>query len=158
MPTITLAGLSVAQKRALALADNKLALNAGWDSELLRLELGDLAADKFDLSMIGFSPDELAALFVDKTVGLTDPDDVPDAPEPVTSLGDVWVLGRHRLVCGDSTDADVVAMALNGVKPHLMVTDPPYWVDYDPDWRNRAARISTGKGNRAIGVVRSVSS
>ena len=101
MPTITLAGLSVAQKRALALADNKLALNAGWDSELLRLELGDLAADKFDLSMIGFSPDELAALFVDKTVGLTDPDDVPDAPEPVTSLGDVWVLGRHRLVCGD---------------------------------------------------------
>jgi len=126
VPTITLAGLSATQKRALALADNKLALNAGWDDGLLRLELGELGLDGFDLSMIGFSPDELAALFVDKNAGLTDPDDVPDAPDPVTVLGDVWVLGRHRLMCGDSTNKEHVLKLMGGAEADLCFTSPPY--------------------------------
>jgi DNA modification methylase len=155
VPTITLAGLSAAQRRALVIADNQLALNAGWDEETLRLELGELGAEGFDVSLVGFSDDELAAILADRTEGLTDPDDAPELPaEPCTQLGDVWLLGRHRLVCGDSTTQEAVDAALAGVKPHLMVTDPPYGVDYDPDWRNRADRAN-GKpyGARAIGTV-----
>ena len=137
VPTITLTGLSAAQKRALAIADNKLALNAGWDDELLRLELGELGLEGFDLSLIGFSDLELKDILADRTEGLTDPDDVPEVQaEAVSTLGDVWLLGRHRLVCGDCTDASVLEAALDSVRPHLMVTDPPYGVDYDPAWRS----------------------
>jgi hypothetical protein len=99
-----------------------------------------------DLGLAGFSPDEFDGAQRQQTEGLTDPDDVPEPPaDPVSVLGDVWLLGRHRIVCGDSTDALVVEKALNGVKPHLMVTDPPYGVEYDPDWRNEAMR-SNGVG------------
>jgi DNA modification methylase len=144
IPVMVARGWSEAQKRAYVLADNKLALNAGWDEELLRVELSDLQGMGADLSLIGFSDDELASLLMDGTEGLTDPDDVPEVPaEPVSQDGDVWMLGRHRLVCGDSTDAAVVAKALNGVRPHLMVTDPPYGVEYDPGWRNRAGLSAT---------------
>src|SRR5580700_11360054 len=146
------AGWSEAQKRAYVLADNKLALNAGWDDDLLKIELGDLQAFDFDLGLIGFSADEIAGLTFDRS-GLTDPDETPETPEiPVSAPGDVWLLGKHRLVCGDCTDPLVVDKALNGVKPHLMVTDPPYGVDYDPDWRNRADRAN-GKpyGASAVG-------
>jgi len=133
VPTIELAGLSEAQRRALIIADNKLALNAGWDFGLLSAELADLGAEGFDLSLIGFSDVELADLTIDRTTGNTDPDEIPEAPaKPVAVPGDVWLLGRHRIVCGDSTDADTVAKCLNGVVPHLMVTDPPYGVNYDP--------------------------
>lgn len=136
VPCIVLDGLTDAQKRALVIADNKLALNAGWDAELLSSEIAGLGEDGFDLSLLGFNEDELAALLVDKTEGLTNPDDIPETPaEPVTVLGDVWLLGKHRIVCGDSTDADCVAACLNGVLPHLMVTDPPYGVEYDASWR-----------------------
>jgi DNA modification methylase len=136
VPTITLTGLSADQKRALVIADNQLALNAGWDAELLALELGELGAAGFDIGLIGFSDDELAAILADRTEGLTDPDDVPETPaEPVSVLGDVWLLGRHRLCCGDATSEVDVSLALAGVKPHLMVTDPPYGVDYNPTWR-----------------------
>lgn len=154
LPCIRLSGLSEAKKRALVLADNKLALNAGWDPAALRLELTDLSIAGFDLSLTGFSDLELQAILADKTDGLTDPDDVPDIAEPVSVPGDVWIMGKHRLVCGDCTDAGVVAKALNGVEPHLMVTDPPYGVEYDPEWRNRAD-IANGKpyGDRAVGVV-----
>lgn len=155
VPTITLAGLTDAQKRALVIADNQLALNAGWDSDMLALELSELGDAGFDVSLIGFSDDELAALLAQRTEGLTDPDDVPEPPaEPVTQPGDVWLLGRHRLVCGDATSEVDVSLCLGGVRPHLMVTDPPYGVDYDPDWRNRADRAN-GKpyGDRAIGLV-----
>lgn len=138
VPCIELAHLTDTQRRAYILADNKLALNAGWDVELLGLELADLQAMDFDVSLAGFDADELAELLADKTEGLTDPDEVPEAPaEPVSVLGDVWLLGKHRIVCGDSTDADVVAKCLNGVVPHLMVTDPPYGVEYDPRWREK---------------------
>lgn len=133
VPTIALSGLSAAQKRAYVIADNKLALNAGWDAALLSSEIAGLGEDGFDLSLLGFNENELAALLVEKTEGLTDPDEVPDVPViPKTVLGDVWTLGKHRIVCGDSTDADTVAKCLNGVTPHLMVTDPPYGVEYDP--------------------------
>jgi DNA modification methylase len=149
VPTITLAGLSAAQVRALVIADNQLALNAGWDAELLQMELGELGADGFDLSLIGFSDDELAGILADRTDGLTDPDNVPDAPaEPVSVLGDVWTLGRHRLVCGDATSEVDVSLCLGAVRPHLMVTDPPYGVDYDAEWRDRAAEFSPSMGDR----------
>jgi DNA modification methylase len=155
VPCIRLGHLTETQRKALVIADNKLALNAGWNDELLSLELRDLADGGFDLGLIGFSGDELADLLADRTEGLTDPDDAPPAPvNPVSVLGDVWLLGRHRIVCGDCTDADVVATCLDGAKPHLMVTDPPYGVKYDPNWRNEADRKGGGKiGARATGVV-----
>lgn len=155
VPAMRALGWSAAQKRAYVLADNKLAENAAWDTDLLKIELSDLGGDGFELSLLGFNGDELAALLADKTEGLTDPDDVPDLAEAVLSVaGTTWTLGRHRLRCGDSTKADDVAALLNGVEPHLMVTDPPYGVEYDADWRNRADRAN-GKpyGARAVGVV-----
>jgi len=146
VPVIVLSGLGEAQKRALMLADNKLALNAGWDTDLLRLELAALDGAGFDLGLTGFSGDELVGLMSEPNAGLTDPDEVPEPlAEPVSRPGDVWVLGRHRLVCGDATDPRVVASALNGVKPHLMVTDPPYGVNYDPAWRERAGLADSGQ-------------
>jgi DNA modification methylase len=141
VPCIRLGHLSPTQRKALIIADNKLALNAGWDESLLSLELQDLQSDGFDLGLTGFSGDELDALLADRTAGLTDPDDAPEPPvNPVTVLGDVWIMGKHRIICGSATDADTVAKALNGVKPHLMVTDPPYGVNYDPTWRIEAGR------------------
>jgi DNA modification methylase len=139
LPCIRLVGLSEAQKRALILADNKLAMNAGWDLDLLKVELTDLKDSGFDLDLVGFSELELADLLIDKTAGLTDPDDAPEPQaEAVTELGDVWLLGNHRIVCGDCTTVEAVDKALNGVKPHLMVTDPPYGVNYSAGWRNEA--------------------
>lgn len=152
-PCIVLDNLTEAQRRAYVIADNKLALNAGWDVELLKIELADLKALDFDLSLTGFDPGELGNLLADKTEGLTDEDAVPEAPaRAVSVLGDTWVLGKHRLRCGDSTSATDVETLLAGVKPHLMVTDPPYGVEYDANWRNEAARKSEGMGNRAIGA------
>jgi hypothetical protein len=148
VPTIDLSYLTPVQRKAYILADNKLSLNAGWDVELLQGELAGLDALEFDLSLTGFSDSELAG-FLDTNEGLTDPDDVPDVPdEPTACLGDVWILGRHRLVCGDSTDADVVAKCLNGVEPHLMVTDPPYGVEYDASWR---ADAGVNKNTKKMG-------
>jgi DNA modification methylase len=155
VPTITLAGLTNSQKRALAIADNKLALNAGWDMDTLRVELSDLKGVGFDIGMIGFSADELSAMLMEQTAGLTDPDETPPAPVvPVSVLGDVWLLGRHRLVCGDSTTMEAVDAALAGVRPHLMVTDPPYGVEYDASWRNERLRSNGILSNgRAVGKV-----
>jgi DNA modification methylase len=150
VPVIELAGLSEAQKRALIIADNKLALNAGWDNELLGLELASLGELGFDLSLTGFDELEIAALTSLGTAGLTDPDDIPEVPvEPTTLPGDVWVMGKHRLICGDSTNPADVERVLAGVKPHLLVSDPPYGVSYDPAWRTRLGipqeGLATGK-------------
>ena len=157
VPTIRLSHLTEAQKRAYVIADNKLALNAGWDIELLRLEINDLRGLEFDVALTGFSTEELDALMAAPgTEGLTDPDAIPEAPEqPIAVPGDVWLLGRHRLVCGDCTDPLAVEKALSGVKPHLMVTDPPYGVEYDANWRNEVDR-KNGKpyGARAVGKVK----
>jgi DNA modification methylase len=155
IPVMTAAGWTEAQKRAYIIADNKLTLNAGWDTDLLKVELLDLQRFGFDLAMTGFNADEIADLTADLTVGLTDPDAAPPAPvNPVSALGDVWIMGRHRILCGDSTIAADVGTVLAGEQPHLMVTDPPYGVDYDPNWRNEADRHN-GKpfGARALGRV-----
>ncbi|MDB5318328.1 MAG: modification methylase [Rhodospirillales bacterium] len=150
VPTIELGHLTETQRRAYVLADNRLALSAGWDTDMLRLELGELDASGFDLALTGFDPGELAGFLTEVTDGLTDPEAIPEVPlVPVARSGDLWRLGRHRLACGDSTDPEVVSGLLGGVQPHLMVTDPPYGVEYDPAWRNRA-----GLGNTArIGKV-----
>jgi DNA modification methylase len=134
VPCIRLGYLTEIQKRAYVIADNKLALNAGWDEEALRLELGDLRAADVDLSLTGFSPDEIDALFTTGvTEGLTDEDAVPEAPEqPVTVEGDVWLLGRHRLMCGDSTSIDAVDKLMAGRKADMVFTDPPYGIDFAP--------------------------
>ena len=153
VPTIELAHLTPNQRKAYVIADNKLALNAGWDMEMLSLEMGDLDKEGFDLSLIGFDDNELAAILADKTEGLTDPDEVPDLPdEPVTKEGDVWLLGKHRLMCGDSTVETSVTKLLAGVEPHLMVTDPPYGVNYDPAWRADRGVLKAG-ANAAFGAV-----
>ena len=139
VPVMIAEGWTDAQKRAYVLADNQLALNAGWDAALLSLELKELNAEGFSLDLIGFDDKALAGLLLDESAGLTDPDDTPDAPEnPVSVAGDVWVMGGHRIICGSSTEADTVAKLLGDVKPHLMVTDPPYGVEYDAGWRNEA--------------------
>jgi DNA modification methylase len=152
-PIMIAAGWSEAQKRAYRIADNKLPEHAAWDAEMLRIEIGDLSGMGYDLALLGFQDGELADLLAVRTTGLTDPDEVPETPaEPVTQSGDVWRLGGHRLACGDATDGLTVEKALNGTVPHLMVTDPPYGVEYDANWRNEAARTCSGMGNRAIGA------
>ena len=150
VPCITLTGLTPTQAKAYLLADNKLALNAGWDLGALKDALVDLADAGYDLGLAGFRDDELSILMApDPNAGLTDENAVPPVPEcPVSQPGDVWVLGRHRILCGDSTDADCVEKVLAGVKPHLMVTDPPYGVNYDASWREKALGVTglaTGK-------------
>ncbi|PBC00884.1 site-specific DNA-methyltransferase [Mesorhizobium sp. WSM3860] len=151
VPVIELTGLSENQKRALVIADNKLALNAGWDTETLGLELVDLGELGFDLALTGFDEAEITALTSSANPGLTDPDDVPETPATPTSLpGDVWVLGRHRLICGDSTNPADVERVLNGVKPHLLVSDPPYGVSYDPAWRERLGVPSDALAKGAV--------
>ncbi len=159
VPCIELCYLTEAQRKAYVIADNKLALNAGWDDQLLAIELKGLGELGFDLGLTGFGELELGALFAEKTDGLTDPDEAPEAPEyPVSMSGDLWLLGRHRILCGDSTVAIDVERALGAVEPHLMVTDPPYGVNYDPAWRNEAGRSVNGQtvrplGARAVGKV-----
>jgi DNA modification methylase len=133
VPCLRLGHLTDAQKKAYVIADNKLALNAGWDDEMLAIELKELNAEDFDLSLTGFDDDELAALLAEAVEeGLTDEDSVPEAPEtPVTVEGDVWVLGNHRLMCGDSTSIDAVDKLMDGNKVDLVFTDPPYNVAFN---------------------------
>jgi DNA modification methylase len=132
VPCIRLAHLTDTQKRAYIIADNKLALNAGWDEEMLALELGELKDEDFDLSLIGFDDSELGDLMAETTEGETDPDEVPEPPvDPVSVLGDVWVIGNHRLLCGDSTSIDAVEKLMAGQKADMVFTDPPYGVDYE---------------------------
>ena len=132
VPTIQIVGLSEAQRRALVLADNKLALNAGWDFELLKVELGDLNEQGFDIALTGFSVDELSKLLAPTgTEGLTDPDDTPEVPvEPITKLGDVWVCGPHRVMCGSSLEQTAVDKLCAGQAVDMLLTDPPYNVAY----------------------------
>jgi ParB-like chromosome segregation protein Spo0J len=137
-------GLTAAQARAYRVADNQTATIAEWDEDLLAAELAGLKAEDVDLALLGFDPDELARLAGTVEQGLTDPDAVPEPPaDPVTQPGDRWVLGNHRLLCGDSTNAADVARVLDGATPFLMSTDPPYGVDYDAGWRNAAGLSET---------------
>lgn len=134
VPVIELKGMTEAQKKAYVIADNKLAMNAGWDNEFLTLELKDLEDEGFDLSLTGFDDKELDALLnvIEGTDGLTDEDDVPAVPEePKTKLGDIYILGNHRLMCGDSTSIDAVEKLMDGKKVDLVFTDPPYNVAFN---------------------------
>lgn len=158
VPCIRLAHLTEAQRRAYIIADNKLALNAGWDEKMLALEFKDLQAMDFDLELTGFGLgdiDELLAELDATPEGATDADETPAVQADVVSQpGDLWVLGKHRIMCGDSTDAEQVQKLLGGGMPHLMVTDPPYGVEYDADWRNNALRADgTPIAGRAVGKV-----
>jgi len=150
VPCIRLAHLTDTQRRAYIIADNKLALNAGWDEEMLTLELGELADLDFDMNLIGFGEDELAGLLAETTEGETDPDDVPEPPvNPVTVLGDVWVMGKHRVMCGDSTSIDAVEKLMAGHKADMVFTDPPYNIDYQgvKDKRDKIANDKMSDGD-----------
>lgn len=131
VPCIALDGLSEAQRRAYVIADNKLALNAGWDETMLALEINDLAASGFDIGLMGFSDAEMSYLNAEKHGGLTHPDAVPETPViPLSVAGDVWILGGHRLTAGDSTVQTDVERVMGGVMADCLWTDPPYNVNY----------------------------
>jgi len=143
VPVIVLGHLSEAQRRALIIADNKLALNAGWDEELLRGLLSELREDDFNLDLLGFSDEELDALLTeapDLPEGLTDEDAVPEPlEEPVSRRGDLWILGEHRLLCGDSANREDVDHLVTGETVDLANTDPPYNVRVEPRSNNAIA-------------------
>ncbi len=145
---IELGHLSAAQKRAYVLADNKLAEQAGWDRDPLALEVAELSDLGVDLGSIGFDAGEIDDLL---RFGQADAreEDVPDVPSvPASRPGDLWCLGSHRLLCGDATKAQDVTRLLAGVSPHLMVTDPPYGVNYNPGWRNAAGLSETKRTDK----------
>jgi DNA modification methylase len=151
VPVMVARGWSEEDRRLYTLADNRLAEIAEWDPEMLRIEIGELREDFAieDMSLIGFSAEDLAEILpdalIDTTGGLTDPDDVPEVPEaPVTRPGDLWVLGKHRLLCGDSTVATDVQKVLGDVKADLCFCDPPYNVDY----AGGVGAEKAGKGRR----------
>ena len=133
VPTILLEGLTEAQRKAYVIADNNLALNAGWDLDVLKLEIEGLGEFDFDIDLLGFDDDFLAGLMEEEPAdGLTDEDEVPELEDdPVTVEGDVWILGNHRLMCGDSTKIDAVEKLMDGRKANMLHTDPPYGVDYE---------------------------
>jgi DNA modification methylase len=148
-------GLTEAQARAFRIMDNRSSENAEWDNDLLNLELGDLLEADFDLGLTGFTDEELNALLS----GLSDEgdgpqegeDEVPETPaDPISRPGDLWVLGKHRLLCGDSTVATDVERVMDGVSPLLLVSDPPYGVEYDPGWRNQAGAAKTKRTGKVL--------
>ena len=150
VPCIQLAGMTEAQKRAYILADNKLALNAGWDDAMLACELADLVAAGYNVELTGFTAEELAALTPEEVPGgLTDEDASPEPPEtPITVLGDVWILDKHRLMCGDSTSVDAVETLMAGGQADMLITDPPYNVAYGGAGGNAANKNKMDGGKR----------
>jgi len=144
VPTIELKDMTEAQKKAYVIADNKLALNAGWDTNFLSLELQELKDQDFDLTLLGFDDKELDALLAPETTeGLTDEDSVPDTPiEPKTKQGDIYILGNHRLMCGDSISIDAVGSLMQEDLADLVFTDPPYNVAY------------SGRGENNLGTIK----
>lgn len=135
VPCVLVDYLTEAQKKAYIIADNRFAQDAGWDEELLRIEIGSLQAEAFDVSLTGFEDQEIADLFAgDNDTGTEDDDfDLNDALEKAAFVerGDIWTVGRHRLMCGDATSADDVAALMDGKKANLVVTDPPYNVAFE---------------------------
>lgn len=144
LPVIEVASLTDEQKQALLLADNQLAVNAAWDNDLLRSVLANLDAASFDLSVIGFSEEELQMILAPIFQGgNTDPDDIPETPEhPVSQSGDIWELGSHRLCCGDSTDQKQMDILMSGKRAVVSITDPPYSVKYEESHKIRGGKKS----------------
>ena len=149
VPAIVLDHLSKAQQRALVIADNQLALNAGWDLDMLKAEIEDLNLDDFDISLLGFDDKFLDGLLEpEPTEGLTDEDAVPEVPEtPKTVLGDVWMLGNHRLMCGDSTSIDALQTLTHGTLVDMWLTDPPYNVAYEGKTKDALTIQNDSMGN-----------
>lgn len=144
VPCIRLEHLTETQRKAYILADNRIALNSGWEAELLSLELSELLEGGVNLESLGFDADEIDALLnkIEPTEGLTDEDATPEVPEePVTKPGDVWILGKHRLMCGDSTSVDAVDKLMAGQKADMVFTDPPYGVEYQSNMRTKSAKF-----------------
>lgn len=141
VPVIVLDHLTETQRRALVLADNRLALNAGWDEAMLRVELESLREDDYDLSILGFADEEIEDLLAEQdggAAGQTDEDAVPDKPETAVTLpGDVWILGQHRLLCGDSTQIDALEKVLAGGLADMTFTDPPFNVNYGATMKDK---------------------
>jgi hypothetical protein len=155
VPTIALPGLTPAQKRALVIADNKLALNAGWDDATLGEELAGLCADGFNMEILGFDGDELAALLADPTAGRADLDEMPPIPaDPVTALGDVWLCGRHRVICGDGTDVGVIEQLCGETVPDIAISDPPYGISIVKGASDGGAKPFGTKRGRVHGPAR----
>jgi DNA modification methylase len=154
VPVIRLGHLDDAERRAYRIADNKLTEIGEWDEAVLRDEIAGLLAEDFDLSLLGITDEDLDALLQDPDVcdGETEgEDDIPDPPEdPISQPGDLWLLGKHRLLCGDATVVTDVARVLNGTQPLLMVTDPPYGVKYDPSWRNKTGASATKRTGKVL--------
>ncbi len=148
VPTITLEGLTEAQRKAYVIADNQLALNAGWDLDALKVELERLGELDFDIDLLGFDDDMLAGLMEEEpSEGLTDEDEVPELEDdPITVEGDVWILGNHRLMCGDSTSIDAVETLMQGIYPDLIHTDPPYGM-------NAVSKSSVLKANYGTDIM-----
>jgi DNA modification methylase len=152
LPVIVARGWSDERKRGYRIADNQLPLNSGWNTELLKVELGDLAKLDFPLRVIGFPDVELRQFVAGFGEQHTDPEETPEPPAaPVTRFGDLWRLGQHRLLCGDATAAADVERVLTGAVPVLMVTDPPYGIEYDAGWRKE--RIIRIEDDRAVARV-----
>ncbi|MEI8397298.1 MAG: DNA modification methylase [Rhodospirillaceae bacterium] len=152
VPVVLVDDLNETQIKALRLQMNRSATWADWDEELRDLEIADLREADYDLTLTGFNTDEISAFLAgtggddDAGEGSADEDAAPEPPvEPVSRPGDLWVLGRHRLLCGDATVATDVERLLAGTVPHLMITDPPYGVSYDPSWRNEAGVSSSSR-------------
>src|SRR6516162_1750092 len=146
VPVHVAVGMSKAQAKAYRIADNQTATLSQWDDDKLPLELAQLQQMDFDLNLTGFSSDELLRLLgSEENEGLTDPGAVPEPPdEPITQAGDLWLLGKHRLVCGDSSKVEDVDRLLDGAAIHLVNTDPPYNVCVEPRSSNaRAAGLTS---------------
>ena len=158
IPVLRLSHLDEDHRRALRLSDNSVADMAEWDELNLGLEVIDLQALGFDTDLLGFSDEFLEGLLNAAQSGddansgsIEGEDDIPEPPvTPVSVAGDLWQLGSHRLICGDSTSSDVVGRLLAGVKPLLMVTDPPYGVEYDPSWRNQVGAAKTKRTGKVL--------
>lgn len=148
VPCIVLSGLTEAQKKAYVIADNKMALNAGWDEELLKIELDNLKELDFDLGLTGFNVDELNDLLNDKDEEnevVEDDFEVEVPEEPKAKLGDIYQLGNHRLMCGDSTKKEDIEKLMNNKKANVVYTDPPYGMNLDTDFSDM---VGLAKGNK----------
>lgn len=159
IPVIQIGHLTEVQIKALRIADNQLPQLATWNPELLRAELTELSSVGYDMPLLGFDDVQLVS-FMSMPSG-ADPEATPPTPVvPVSRAGDIWQLGKHRILCGDSTKAEDVERVLDGKKPKLMVTDPPYGVKYDANWRNETGiaedgslqRMKTGRVRKSIGA------
>jgi hypothetical protein len=150
LPCIVLDGLSDAQKAALVIADNKIALDAGWDREILLSQFDFLKQYDYDLTLTGFDLEELCEIFPEEVPKVfCGEDDLPEITQTRSILGDIWLLGDHRLLCGDSTVSTDVDRLLAGQHPNTMVTDPPYGVKLDMSWRD-TAKPDGAKNNKNV--------